>query len=288
MPAIRRARREGRGHTTAPGLSAPPPTFPAPPTSKLPTLPGLPAFLTSSNNESTGGTRGYSTETTPLFLRRPKRSSVADDLIQHGRDASQLLGDISNSLGGNGGSGGVPGPWETLQLVATSAALVFDTVGSVRANKTQCLQLLERVHQIVRTLINLLGDVNAHAEFRPHTGGGMRPIMLRAVDQFLETLVTLHRVLQEQSTHGLLTRILRHLETRDRLAECGEALQQALDVFNVQTTLISHSSLGSLRRQATVQHEEVLSALKKKGWAVDLALASKAAAGEEEQKVEGI
>ncbi|KAJ7773990.1 hypothetical protein B0H16DRAFT_116111 [Mycena metata] len=140
---------------------------------------------------------GYSTDTSPVYLRRPARARRADDLVQKGLDSSRLLQSISSSM-----------DVESLQIVASSCLLLFDTVQTVRTNRTQCRQLLERVHQIVRALINLceesqargrpIGDDPASAS-SPYTvggvsfngaraggGGGVAPHMARAIDAFAE------------------------------------------------------------------------------------------------------
>ncbi|KAJ7152010.1 hypothetical protein C8R46DRAFT_1042892 [Mycena filopes] len=84
---------------------------------------------------------------------------------------------------------------ESLQLVASSCLLLFDTVQTVRTNRTQCHQLLERVHQIVRALINLSEDAQARRRPIGEDGngggggggyGGVAPPMARAIDAFSE------------------------------------------------------------------------------------------------------
>ncbi|KAJ7728699.1 hypothetical protein DFH07DRAFT_782146 [Mycena maculata] len=309
MPAIRHARREGRTHSGLAALFSS--SAPAPPASSSSSpstgnddsgYASLSTLLGLTPEKPSKGAGGFNADTTPLFLRRRRRSARTDDLVQRGLDASNQLASISNAMSSNGASGG---PWETMQIVATGCILLFDTVQAassyggpvwdpsmrtrmslsapqaspssgapveghtVRTNKTQCLQLLERVHQIVRALINLLGDAERHGgrvagSARAFGGGGMPPMMIRAVDQFSATLTVLHEVLREQAGAGLFMRVVRYAETRDRLAECDAGLQQALDVFTVQTSLISDSALGSLRRAQRERHEAVLQALGRK------------------------
>lgn len=233
MPAIRTARRD-RTRDPPLGLGTPKPTLPAPGTG------------TKTNKEKGKGVdAGFSTDT-PSFLQRSKTARVTDDLVQRGRDAAGLLSSISGSM-----------DLKNVQIVASSAALLFDTVQGVRNNKQACLQLLERVHQIVRALINLCGDANARV-------GGLAPMMARAVDGLIETLTKVHAFLQAQASHGLFARILRRFEMQEQLNQCADALQQALDVFGVQTDLITNAALGSLRRAAATRHDEVLAALRAK------------------------
>ncbi|KAJ7131506.1 hypothetical protein C8R43DRAFT_1207492 [Mycena crocata] len=231
MPAIRRARREGRDHTAAPGF-APPSTSS---TAREP-LPANPFTDINAGPKVLDPPTGFSTDSTPLFLRRPKRSRRTDDLVQRGLDSSRLLSSISSSMN-----------IESLQVVASSCVLLFDTV-----------QLLERVHQIIRAIINLCGDAQS-------SGGLMSPMMMRAVDQFTGTLTTLHELLRTQAAYGWFARILRHAETQMKLSDVDDALQQALDLFGVQTGLITHATMGSLRKAATGRHDELLAALARKG-----------------------
>ncbi|KAJ7050366.1 hypothetical protein C8F01DRAFT_1264241 [Mycena amicta] len=229
MPAVRHTRRQGRQHN--PIAHAPPTPAPAP-------VPAPVNAEPSASKETKA--KGFSLDTTPLFLRRSKRSYRTDDLVQRGLDASRLLQSISSSMN-----------YETLQIVASSCALLFDTVNSVRTNKTQCMQLLERVHQIVRAIINLCGDAK----------GFMNPMMARAVEKFSGTLTELHELLRLQASFGLFQRILRHSEIQGALTDCSDGLQQALDVFSVQTSLITNSAMGGLRKSSAARHDELLRAL---------------------------
>ncbi|KAJ7624340.1 hypothetical protein DFH06DRAFT_1340039 [Mycena polygramma] len=232
MPATRHTRREGRGGYNPLALPS------------LPAVPSLSFFASSTSVSATttasrsstfkdadpdtqeaDAHKGYSTDTTPFFLRRSAKGRLADDLVQRGLDSSRLLADISNAM-----------KLETVQLVASSCALLFDTVQIVRTNRTQCLQLLERVHQIVRALINLCED-GRRSNGQPGPGVGLAPAMARAIETFAETLITLQALLQAQASAGLFSRILKHAETRDQLKECDEELQHALVVFGVSFSL---------------------------------------------------
>ncbi|KAJ6571414.1 hypothetical protein B0H19DRAFT_660686 [Mycena capillaripes] len=248
MPATRHTRREGRGgHNPL----------------ALPALPAIPSFFSSANTSTTTATsitkekesdadvpKGYSTDTSPFFLRRSTKSRRVDDLVQRGLDSSRLLQSISSSMN-----------LETVQLVAGSCAMLFDTVQIVRTNRTQCRQLLERVHQIVRALINLCGDAQKRSDGGPGPGVGLAPQMARAIDHFTMTLTNLHTILQEQASAGMFSRIFRHAETRGQLADCDADLQQALNVFTVKTDLLTHAALGGAKRAATERHNEILRAL---------------------------
>ncbi|KAF7312882.1 hypothetical protein MKEN_00972600 [Mycena kentingensis (nom. inval.)] len=222
MPAIRHGRPPSRQHDPVAYSS------PAPPALSVP----LPS--------STPTSRGFSLDATPSFLRRSKRSYRTDDLVQRGLDASRLLQSVGESM-----------QQENLAIVAATCALLFGTVNTVRTNKTQCIQLLERVHSIVRALINLSGDA----------GRFLSPAMGRSIAQFAGTLTQLHGLLHMQATYGLFQRILRHNEIQESLANCSDALEQALDVFSVQTALIADVAIGSLRKSSADRHSDLLRAL---------------------------
>jgi hypothetical protein len=120
MPATRHARREGRGGYNPLALPALPaiPSFFSSTTSngtaQSPSTSDSTATLTNSDTEPP---KGYSTDTNPFFLRRSTKSRRADDLLQRGLDSSRLLQSISSSM-----------DLETIQIVASSCALLFDTV----------------------------------------------------------------------------------------------------------------------------------------------------------------
>ncbi|KAJ6468131.1 hypothetical protein C8R47DRAFT_809526 [Mycena vitilis] len=262
MPATRHTRREGRGGYNPLALPS------------LSTMPSL-SFFASSTSVSASTTtdltsaifkdgdsdaheadapKGYSTDTTPFFLRRSTKARRTDDLVQRGLDSSRMLADISNAM-----------KLETVQLVASSCATLFETVQIVRTNRAQCRQLLEHVHQIVGSLINLCGDAHRRSDGQPGPGVGLAPGMARAIETFTHTLTTLHELLQAQASAGLFSRILKHAETRDQLKECDDELQHALVVFGMKTELLTHTALGGARRAATERHEEILSALRRRG-----------------------
>ncbi|KAJ7362287.1 hypothetical protein DFH08DRAFT_1073523 [Mycena albidolilacea] len=264
--------------------------------------------------EDKGEGKGYSTATTPFFLRRSAGARRADDLLQRGLDSSRLLQSISSSM-----------DLETIQVVAGSCGFLstvlafsfggrrWDAIGvwvagvvaycctsvadalatassvgeatqgsygarepchdrggtsaTVRTNRTQTRMLLERVHQIVHALINLCGDaqVQRNGGYTNTTGVGLAPAMARAIERFTQTLTALHTLLQAQSEAGMISRILRHAETRDELRRCDEALGEALELFSVKTGLLTHAALGGARRSATQRHEEIVAALRAKG-----------------------
>ncbi|KAJ7917204.1 hypothetical protein B0H13DRAFT_2322629 [Mycena leptocephala] len=231
MPATRHARREGRG-----GYNP----------LALPALPAIPSFFSSTTSNGTAQSPSTSDSTATLT-----NSDTDPRKATRGLDSSRLLQSISSSM-----------DLETIQIVASSCALLFDTVLIVRTNRTQCRQLLERVHQIVRALINLCGDAQKNREGGP--GVGLNPEMARAIEKFTGTLAALHTILQAQASAGLMSRILKHAETRDQLQACEVELQQALDVFGVQTGLMTHTALGGARRAAADRHAEILQALRQK------------------------
>ncbi|KAJ6628476.1 hypothetical protein B0H10DRAFT_1990098, partial [Mycena sp. CBHHK59/15] len=228
-----------------PPRATPAATAPPPP----PRHPGLAAMNarlgigigTPSSDSTTASTPDAPTSPS----RRPKRSARTDDVVQRGLDAARILqaiGDSSKIAG--------------LQAVASTCAAMLATVQTVRTNKSECLALLERVHTIVRTIINLTsGGGAAYLNGGPVCGGVLPPRSSAG------TLTRLHAFLAVQARAGLFARILRHAETQAQLAECRAALEQALELFGVQTTLVSSSSLGGLRRDAAARHAEVLRAL---------------------------
>ncbi|KAJ7488201.1 hypothetical protein FB451DRAFT_1529350 [Mycena latifolia] len=144
-----------------------------------------------NSNEKNGkkpkGTPGFSTDTTPLFLRRSKASRATDDVVRRGLDAARLLASIAGSM--NSGSGASK-TMEALQIVASSAALLLIRCNLELSPRSYSrpapssprpaplplvsMQLLEHVHQIVRALINLCGDAR-----------GLMAPMVRSIDQFM-------------------------------------------------------------------------------------------------------
>ncbi|KAJ7465997.1 hypothetical protein FB451DRAFT_1261554 [Mycena latifolia] len=94
----------------------------------------------------------------PSLATKLETRGRGDQILHHATTAARLLLNISDDDSNN--------PY--LKGIAGISILLLDTVQGVKSNKTQCISMLERIHEIISAIINLCGD-----------GGVLSPTILR-------------------------------------------------------------------------------------------------------------
>ncbi|KAJ7453859.1 hypothetical protein FB451DRAFT_1408738 [Mycena latifolia] len=165
-----------------------------------------------------------------------------EQVLQHAGTAARLLLNISDEDSNN--------PY--LKSIAGISILVLDTVQSVKSNRSQCLGMLEKIHEIISALINICGD-----------GAVLSPTILRNLSQFFDTLQKVHSYIRSQVDLGLFRRVLRHVETASLLEDCNAGLKQAIDVFQIQTGLVTTTVIADMKEHSELRHKELVELLQK-------------------------
>ncbi|KAJ7919632.1 hypothetical protein B0H13DRAFT_1988455 [Mycena leptocephala] len=179
----------------------------------------------------------------PRTTQKLETRNRGNQILQHTTAAAHLLLNITDD-----GAAGSKNPY--LKGIAGISILLLETVQIVKSNKSQCLALLERIHEIISAIINLCGD-----------GGVLSPTILRSLSQFFDTLQKVHAFVRSQVDIGLFRRVLRHAETAALLEDCNAGLQHASDVFRIHTALGTSAAVTSMEEQAEIRHEEILELL---------------------------
>ncbi|KAJ7147805.1 hypothetical protein C8R43DRAFT_1195033 [Mycena crocata] len=170
--------------------------------------------------------------------------SRGDQILQHTAAAARLLLKISDDDSNN--------PY--LKSIAGISLLLVETVQTVKSNKSQCISMLGRIHEIVSAVINICEDGS----------GALSPTILRNLSQFFDTLQKVHAFVRSQVDVGLFRRVLRHAETAALLQDCNAGLQHAIDVFGIQTTLGTAVVIGDTKKDWEVRHGELLELLQQR------------------------
>ncbi|KAJ6563944.1 hypothetical protein B0H19DRAFT_1067550 [Mycena capillaripes] len=95
---------------------------------------------------------------------------------------------------------------------------------TVKQNKDDCCDLMERTHQLLHAIIAL------HME--SDTGGELSPTALNHIATFTQTLHKIHHFVEAQQERSRIKQFFRQGEMNALLKECNTELQQALDLFH--------------------------------------------------------
>ncbi|KAJ7446569.1 hypothetical protein FB451DRAFT_1567789 [Mycena latifolia] len=162
-------------------------------------------------------------------------SNKRDQLVDYSLRAGRALQDVADELN-------IP----YLQAAAGITLLIMESVQRVRANKSQCMQLIAQIHELLCTLVNLCGD-------RPTL-----PVpMLHSIAQFTETLQKIHAYVRAQADLGVLKRIVKQAKNASQLDDCKSGLQQATDAFGFQRNLIASETMARMQIDAARRHAEL-------------------------------
>ncbi|KAJ7444297.1 P-loop containing nucleoside triphosphate hydrolase protein, partial [Mycena latifolia] len=136
-----------------------------------------------------------------------------------------------------------------LEAISSTTLSLTIALQTVRKNRTNCIEMMERIHALLYGII----DLHLHSE----PLGELTPHMLHHIAKFAETLYKIHAYVEAQHDRSRLKQFFRQGEMNKLLKDCTVGLQQALDTFKVQT-------FNLMREVADIQHnakkvqEEVL------------------------------
>jgi hypothetical protein len=97
-----------------------------------------------------------------------QNQEALDKLVEYGVAAGRALREVADVLD-------VP----YLQAAAGISLLVMESAAQVRANKSQCMELVEQIHKILCVLVNFCGDLKSSPSLA----------MLHSISQFTECVV---------------------------------------------------------------------------------------------------
>ncbi|KAJ7737762.1 hypothetical protein B0H16DRAFT_1762313 [Mycena metata] len=132
-----------------------------------------------------------------------------------------------------------------LQTAVGISQLIMESIQRVKANKSQCRQLLDQVHKILCILVNLCGDFEAP----------LSVALLHSLSQFIETLQKVHGYVRAQADLGMFKRIVKQSENASQFNECTAELRQALESFGASTHTLPPLCI---HMDAAQRHEELM------------------------------
>ncbi|TFK39651.1 hypothetical protein BDQ12DRAFT_722486 [Crucibulum laeve] len=119
-----------------------------------------------------------------------------------------------------------------LKAIAGLTMLIIQTVQTVRYNKDECIRMTECIYWLICAIINICKNTEAE----------LSPTMMGNIEQLQDTL------------QKLLSYVRMHVD----------AIQHALDVFGVQSHVITAVTLAEMQDHASRCHQEVMNVLSSK------------------------
>ncbi|KAJ6549061.1 P-loop containing nucleoside triphosphate hydrolase protein [Mycena vulgaris] len=173
----------------------------------------------------------------PVFGTKNSYSS----LLTYATTAARFLQDIAKS------TNSVP----FLSVIAGVTILILETVESVKKHKDKCMQMVERICDILSALVNSRGDNEIP----------FPPAMLHATAEFAETLQKVQSFIRGQQDMGTIKRLLRTAESAVQLEECDAGLTRAVDKFKVHADLTSVKTLLEMQAIANERYRGLVTLL---------------------------
>ncbi|KAJ7454939.1 hypothetical protein B0H11DRAFT_2324377 [Mycena galericulata] len=143
-----------------------------------------------------------------------------------------------------------------VKVVAGVSLLILETVQSVKANKEECVAMIETIDELLSIVIELCVDTSVPPS----------PTLIEAMGKFAETLQKIQSFMRTQQDMGKFKRSFRQHENATQLEECKLGLQRALDTFSVKTGLTAAADIAAFKLARESKHQELLKLLAETDW----------------------
>ncbi|KAJ6592200.1 hypothetical protein DFH09DRAFT_1415132 [Mycena vulgaris] len=144
-----------------------------------------------------------------------------------------------------------------LEPISNTAKSLLTAVQTVRQNKSDCTQLLERTYGLLCAIVSL--------HMKPETSPDLSPSMLNDLGKFTDTLHKIHTFVEAQQDKSKIRHFFHQGEMSKLLKDCNLGLQEALDLFKVKWFALPYlqdinvlNEVGVMQKFAKDRHQEVL------------------------------
>ncbi|KAF8196241.1 hypothetical protein K438DRAFT_1760418 [Mycena galopus ATCC 62051] len=139
-----------------------------------------------------------------------------------------------------------------VQSIANTIQTLVDLVQNIKQNKGDCIRLMENVHGFLYAIVGL------HMKSEPI--GSLPLLMLDNIGNFVELIYTFVEA-QKQGTK--IKYLFQSNEMRKLLKECHAGLEQAQEVFGIQTQAQVLNDIRDFKKSADLVHKELLELVEK-------------------------
>ncbi|KAJ7192658.1 hypothetical protein GGX14DRAFT_528349 [Mycena pura] len=136
-----------------------------------------------------------------------------------------------------------------LQSISATTQSLVKLMETIKHNQNECTLLLEQTLVVLQAIIDIC--VNSD------TLGILSPIMLGHIGDFILTLHKIHIFVEAHQGGNRIKILLRSSELSTLLKDCKTGLQNALDVFKVNTAHL-FKDIDEMQKNAKEKHQEVL------------------------------
>ncbi|KAJ7442868.1 hypothetical protein FB451DRAFT_1190385 [Mycena latifolia] len=137
-----------------------------------------------------------------------------------------------------------------MQAISNTTLNLLSAVQNVKNNKDECVHLMKDIHRILFAIANL------HMQSEPQ--GSLPPSTLDYIGKFTNTLHKIHTFVEGQQEKSRFKHFLRQSEMRMLLKECRAGLQQALELFKIETGAAILGDALKMQVKTEKLHEELL------------------------------
>ncbi|KAJ7202344.1 hypothetical protein GGX14DRAFT_544525 [Mycena pura] len=137
-----------------------------------------------------------------------------------------------------------------LQSISATTQSLVKLMETVKYNQNECTLLLEQTLVVLQAIIDIC--VNSD------TLGILSPIMLGHIGDFILTLHKIHIFVEAYQGGNRIKILLRSSELSTLLKDCKTGLQNALNVFKVNTAANLFKNIDEMQKNAKEKHQEVL------------------------------
>ncbi|KAJ7759823.1 P-loop containing nucleoside triphosphate hydrolase protein [Mycena olivaceomarginata] len=109
---------------------------------------------------------------------------------------------------------------------------------------------MENIHQVLYAIINLY--------LKSKTAGSLDPAMLDHIGKFMGTLRKIYTFVEAQQDRNKIKYLFHNNEMQNLLKDCQVGLDQAVEVFAINTRLAIANDIGEMKKTAKTMHEELL------------------------------
>ncbi|KAJ7831781.1 hypothetical protein B0H14DRAFT_3713155 [Mycena olivaceomarginata] len=129
-----------------------------------------------------------------------------------------------------------------VHLISNTILALISAVQDVKKNKEDCLQLMENIHKV----LDCWGPSH-----RDHPGH-------RGIHKHFEDSAQIYTFVKAQQDGNKIKQLLRQSEMNALLKGCQDGLNHALEVFQVNTSVVVNTNINEMKKKAASMHTELL------------------------------
>ncbi|KAJ7469512.1 hypothetical protein FB451DRAFT_1476331 [Mycena latifolia] len=172
--------------------------------------------------------------------RKPAISNIQlNSIVACLNSVLPLLNDLHDGLG-----------TPFVQAISNTTLNLLSAVQNVQNNKAECVHLMKDIHEILFAIAKL------HMQSEPQ--GSLPPSTLDHIGEFTNTLHKIHTFVEGQQEKSRFKHFLRQSEMRILFKECRAGLQQALELFKIETGTAVLADALRIEGETEKLHAELL------------------------------